>query len=41
MVLKSELVNCLLSGYARKADLSSEIIDGREIESEIINKTPL
>jgi hypothetical protein len=35
-----ELVNCLLSGSARKVNLISEILDGRKTESEIINKTP-
>jgi hypothetical protein len=37
---KLELANCLLSGSARKVDLISEVLDGRETESEIINKTP-
>jgi hypothetical protein len=34
-----EFVNCLLSGSARKVDLISEILDGRETESEMIFKT--
>jgi hypothetical protein len=38
-ISKPELVNCLLSECARKVDLITEILDGRENESEIINKT--
>jgi hypothetical protein len=40
-IRKLELGNCLLSGSARKVDVISETFDGRETESEIINKTPL
>jgi hypothetical protein len=39
-ITELELVNCLLSASARKIDSISERLDGREIESEIIDKTP-
>jgi hypothetical protein len=37
-IRRSELVNLLLSGCLTKVDSISEILDGRETESEIINK---
>jgi hypothetical protein len=40
-ITKLALVNCLLSRYAGKIHLVSQKFDRREIESEIINETPV